>query len=438
MIREEDIGARNKRLGDFDIDAYNHYLGILHEREIEETKRIEAGTGGDNSSITVSVEEIKQTPRLSEAIEKFITNNQEGPKPWGRNELDKYRSFLQFFCDQMEDCYLHELTTDKIRQNYVNVIPKYPANVTRYAFFKDSKGNLLSTDKIIQIAKEHSVSVCSVRTLKQKAGHVQNFLNYYIKEELLEPKLLHPFDAITELKTIKKKRPIFNDKHLELLFSRQEFKTGKWFTKEMDFRFWGPLIALYTGARVNEICQLDVGDVITDAETGVVYFNLVDEDEGEDGNVKSGRKTLKTEAARRKVPVHDNLIKLGILDYVESRRKKKEKKLIGGVTYTSSDRWSKKLKTWFNHTLFDDVGLNKHVSEKHTTLSFHCFRSTVINFSKQNRLDRRIMLELVGHDEDLELTVHDDYTDVYNLKLKQQEINKLNFNLDIDSFFRWR
>ena len=88
MVREEDIGARNKRLGDlftrgkelyareqhidpydynrwsdfvtdelsedFDIDAYNHYFGILHERkrkrkrEIEETKRIEASTGGDN------------------------------------------------------------------------------------------------------------------------------------------------------------------------------------------------------------------------------------------------------------------------------------------------------------------------------------------------------------------------------------------------------
>lgn len=70
-------------------------------------------------------------------------------------------------------------------------------------------------------------------------------------------------------------------------------------------RFWIPLIALYSGMRVQEIALLRQRDVRHD--WGVDFFDLVEDR-------LSGR-TLKTKGSVRRVPVHPFLIELGLLDY---------------------------------------------------------------------------------------------------------------------------
>lgn len=76
---------------------------------------------------------------------------------------------------------------------------------------------------------------------------------------------------------------------------------------------WGMLLALFTGARLNEICQLHIADV--QQEDGIWFLDITDE--GDDD------KKLKTEAGRRKVPVYSELIRLGFLEFVQSRSKGK-------------------------------------------------------------------------------------------------------------------
>jgi integrase len=68
---------------------------------------------------------------------------------------------------------------------------------------------------------------------------------------------------------------------------------------------WAPLIALFTGMRIEECCQLQVADL--KRESVIWYFNVV---EGAD-------QSLKTENAVRRVPVHDELVALGLLDYAK-------------------------------------------------------------------------------------------------------------------------
>jgi hypothetical protein len=63
-----------------------------------------------------------------------------------------------------------------------------------------------------------------------------------------------------------------------------------------------------TGARVNEIAQLLLSDVL--ADDGVYYLNLESDNE-------SGKK-LKNANARRKIPLHSKLISLGFIDYVNA------------------------------------------------------------------------------------------------------------------------
>ena len=75
--------------------------------------------------------------------------------------------------------------------------------------------------------------------------------------------------------------------------------------------FWIPLIAMHTGARRNELCQLTPEDII--GYKGVPSFRIAD-DAGAD-------KTMKTGASVRIVPIHSNLIRAGFLIYVERNKK---------------------------------------------------------------------------------------------------------------------
>ena len=72
-----------------------------------------------------------------------------------------------------------------------------------------------------------------------------------------------------------------------------------------DHRFWMPLIALYTGARMNEIAQLEVEDM--KQLHGRWVFHIT----------KGGpeKKTVKTAGSERVVPVHSMLIRLGLLEH---------------------------------------------------------------------------------------------------------------------------
>ena len=68
--------------------------------------------------------------------------------------------------------------------------------------------------------------------------------------------------------------------------------------------YWVPLIAAYTGMRREEIAGIGV-DYIRE-EDDIVFFDIIETDD----------RRLKTIASRRRVPVHNDLIDLGLLDVV--------------------------------------------------------------------------------------------------------------------------
>ena len=68
-----------------------------------------------------------------------------------------------------------------------------------------------------------------------------------------------------------------------------------------DDQKWGALLGLYTGARLREIAQLDVADIRQ--EGGIWYLDI---------NGDGPNKSLKTPAAKRRVPVHSELDPAGL------------------------------------------------------------------------------------------------------------------------------
>jgi integrase len=122
-------------------------------------------------------------------------------------------------------------------------------------------------------------------------------------------------------------------------------------------RFWIPLIALFEGMRLNEICQLDVDDV-RQSKTGTWYISV---------NGDNADKGVKTQTSRRQIPVHPELIKIGFLQFVE-RRKLQSRKLFPELKPSRRGYYSERMSRWFNEGFLPKVGA------KSDTTSFHSFR----------------------------------------------------------------
>jgi integrase len=82
---------------------------------------------------------------------------------------------------------------------------------------------------------------------------------------------------------------------------------------DRQWRFWLPLIMLFSGARPNEIAQLRVQN-IKQTPSGTFFLDLKSEHAGQTIAVK-------TQSSRRRIPVHTELLKFGFAEYVSERSK---------------------------------------------------------------------------------------------------------------------
>ncbi len=147
-----------------------------------------------------------------------------------------------------------------------------------------------------------------------------------------------------------------------------------------SYQKWGPLIGIYSGARLNEIAQIHLKDIRQ--EGGIWCFDLNEDDEG---------KSLKAAASKRLVPIHSRLIELGLLQYVDELRGEGKQKLFQDFRYCAKNGWGRNLGRWFNDTFLPRLGL------KRKELVFHSLRHTVVTQLLRADVPEPIVKALVGH-----------------------------------------
>ena len=174
--------------------------------------------------------------------------------------------------------------------------------------------------------------------------------------------------------TIKRKfkqriRGAFNSAELN------KFETFAMQTKSA-WQKWSLLLAMYTGARRTEIYQLRKSDIRR--EDGINYILVTDEHESQ---------RLKTENAKRRIPIHRRLIELGFLDYVENTNER----ILYEITSAES------ITSWFARLITKlDI---PSVNELDEMRSFHSFRHTFIsNIRNNHSFDLALLQQVVGHE----------------------------------------
>jgi len=198
----------------------------------------------------------------------------------------------------------------------------------------------------------------------------------------------NPFESLKLADTKKSKRSAFTKAQIAKMLNEAS-KKGQGLCNT-DLTYWGALIAIFTGARLNEIASLTPTDVKLDGPSNIYYFEITDDEEA--------NKKIKTDAARRIVPVHPFLIELGLLAFVEKRKNENlisgYSRLIPGLTLSEKEGWGRKLGRWFNEQFLPKLALK---TKMHT---LHSLRHSFITSLSIAGVDSATIKSMVGHEQD--------------------------------------
>lgn len=206
---------------------------------------------------------------------------------------------------------------------------------------------------------------------------------------------------VAKAKQAAEKRKAYSKEQLSRLYAElTENRSG--LVKKDDHK-WGTLLAMFTGARLREVAQLVPSDI--QCEDGIWYIDI---------NADGENKSLKSPAAKRRVPIHSELMRLGFLEWVEGCAK--QPRLFMSFTHNTKEGYGRNLGRWFG-TFLTKIGM------KEDGLVFHSLRHTAITRMRQASIELSLVQEIVGHERD---TVTDGYFgEGYTLAQKQSAIEKI-------------
>ena len=246
----------------------------------------------------------------------------------------------------------------------------------------------------------------SSRTINSYISHFQSFMEWSGKQGHCEDNPFKDMRVSTKAATSPNDRQAFTAQQLQLMFLHLTSNPNCLVTK--DDHKWPTLIGVYSGARLNEIAQLYVEDIVE--REGIWCFDIND----------AGEKTLKNKASRRLIPVHQCLLDLGLLAFVERRKAAGTKRLFPSFTYTTQNGYGRNLGRWFNASFLPALGM------KEKSLMFHCLRHTMITRLGQADVPEGQWKALMGHAQE-GVTYISYFKQGFTVEQLQREINKFSF-----------
>lgn len=151
-------------------------------------------------------------------------------------------------------------------------------------------------------------------------------------------------------------------------------------SRKHPWRYWVPLLGRYTGARLEELCQLHVDDFIQ--QQGIQCIRIDDGSEGQN---------LKNSSSRRLLPLHPALFELGLLRHVESVKATGVDRLfpelepVRGKLGHAPSKWFGRYKT------------KRGITDPKKT--FHSFRHTLIDDLRDAGVQDSLIKRIVGHED---------------------------------------
>jgi integrase len=340
---------------------------------------------------------------ISEVIEKFAS---EAEINWRDKTRDENLSILRLFKDVVGDIPIQTITRKTVGE-FKQTLKKLPPNMKKNPKYRKKT--------ISEIMKMEVPKAMSDTTISKYLTRVGALFEYARRNGMYEG-----VNPATGMNTPKDKqaheaRAPFSKDDLVKLFHSEEYKED---THKKPYQFWMPILALFTGARLNELAQLHLSD-IREAEDGVWVFDINDEEE----------KQLKAKASRRIIPIHPFLLNdLRFLSWVESLQAEGKQRLFPELK-KDRDGYGRNVSRWFNDSYRERCGIDSTDGRKR---DFHSFRASFITQLVRQKVNDRMRLQVEGHSAGKDMTSV--YADPFPARqLYDEVISKLDYGIDLSN-----
>lgn len=278
---------------------------------------------------------------------------------------------------------IRDITADDL-QELVYLVKFLPPRLNKTEAYSNIK-------KIIEYGKKHPENCISDKTASDYIQNLKTLFAWACKRKYIKENPIDEIDIpVFETTKTTAKYQSFTVQQLQKIF-HSEFYSKHWDNnRQRRSFFWIGLLGLYTGARLNEICQLQFDDI--QEEDGIKFISI-NENDG---------KHVKTKAGIRKIPIHQELIKLGFLEFVNFMKKQspaKNKRIFMDLVPNTRGELSAQPSKWFGK-LLDSLGL------KEKGLVFHSFRHTVRTILRNNNCPIDRVQRLCGWEGSNSLSEH--------------------------------
>ena len=183
-----------------------------------------------------------------------------------------------------------------------------------------------------------------------------------------------------------------------------------------DYRFWLPLLGLYSGTRLSELCQLQLGDIREELGVWVISIS------------SSGARQLKTVDSERLVPLHKVILEAGFLEFHQQRLdatgSNLSAPLFENIRVHGDLSPGHTASRWYRGSDKDDKGYLGQCGLGEDELTFHGLRHTFIQQFRRQKLDMLIGKALVGH---ADRSTTGGYGDCYPSYVLKEELDKIDF-----------
>jgi len=333
-------------------------------------------------STTPPLNNLQSTP-ISKCIELYI-----GEKVDIRERSEEEIRFsLNFLTESFGDIPIGKITKEKsnlIKSNIKN----FPKNKTKNPKYRDKDFHSILKMKIPQ------KDIIHITTINKHLGYLSSFMMWCVNNGYCD---MNPFIGmkIKQKKSARDERDRYSEKELKVIFSKQNYlhytnvETGRY------ANYWVPLIAVFTGMRVNEIASLYLDNVrqIGGNHRGKRWcIDILEE-------TNRPNKRLKNLSSRRIVPIHDTILELGFIDYLNLIKKVpvgennlERTRVFEELTYQDGT-YARSISRFWNYRYLPLLGL------KTPKTGLHSLRHTVIDHLKQKGVEPHFINELVGHSQ---------------------------------------
>ena len=341
--------------------------------ELQERSTPQIPTVSTPSQVKEQLSTHQSTP-LSVGIENYI--DEKGSIR--TRSIKEVKHSLNMMIEEWGDTRIGSITRE-MTTNFKGHIRKIPRNRKKNPKYRDKDFH--------ELIKMDIKDPISTTTLNKHLGWCSSFYDWSINHGYSD---INPFKGMKLKKEVRTRdeRDRFTELELKQIFGKENYI---YFTKIEERRYelyWVPLISVFSGLRLGEITSLyldNIKEISGNHREKRWVFDIVEEPDRPD-------KHLKTLSSRRIVPIHNTLLDLGFVEFIELLKKKDPtRERLFQELKISEGSYNKNVSTFFNTRYLPSLGL------KTNKKNFHSFRHTVSDHLKQKGIEPHFVNELLGH-----------------------------------------